>query len=218
MTRPGRLILAVGTSTEIGKTWVGVETLRAIRARQPGLVVSARKPVQSYESDEADRGVTDADLLAGVTGESPTAVCPAQRWYGVPMAPPMAAEALGKQPFSVADLIGELAWPDEPAANLGWVETVGGPRSPMAEDGDAVTFAAVIDPDEVVLIADAGLGTVNAVILSAAPLSHWPVTVILNRFDPTMQLHQLNVDWLRTREGLEVVTDPEALALVLLNR
>ena len=35
--------------------------------------------------------------------------------------------------------------------------------------------------------------------------------VYLNRFDPGVELHARNHDWLVTREGLEVVTDPEAL-------
>ena len=40
----------------------------------------------------------------------------------------------------------------------------------------------------------------------------------LNRFDPGDDLHRRNRDWLVTREGLEVVTDPEALADFLLER
>jgi hypothetical protein len=35
--------------------------------------------------------------------------------------------------------------------------------------------------------------------------------VFLNRFDPADQLHVANAEWLRTREGLEVFVDLEAL-------
>ena len=35
--------------------------------------------------------------------------------------------------------------------------------------------------------------------------------VYLNRFDERDELHRANRDWLATREGLEIVTDPEAL-------
>jgi hypothetical protein len=40
--------------------------------------------------------------------------------------------------------------------------------------------------------------------------------VHLNRFDADNELHVRNASWLRTREGLEIVTDPEALANLLL--
>jgi hypothetical protein len=38
----------------------------------------------------------------------------------------------------------------------------------------------------------------------------------MNRFADADDLHRRNRDWLRTREDLEVVTDPEALAARLL--
>jgi hypothetical protein len=43
-------------------------------------------------------------------------------------------------------------------------------------------------------------------------LERWPCVVALNRYDDADDLHRRNAQWLRTREGLEVVTDPEALA------
>jgi len=61
-------------------------------------------------------------------------------------------------------------------------------------------------------VADAGLGTINAVRLCATPLARWPLVVALNRYDERDELHRRNAQWLRTREGLDVVTDPEALA------
>jgi dethiobiotin synthetase len=208
--RPDRLALVVGTATEIGKTWVGGRTLALLRDR--GMQVSARKPAQSFDPD--DPGPTDAAVLAGATGEDPGDVCPAHRTYAVPMAPPMAADALHRPVPTLAELVDELAWPD-PVPELGWVETVGGPRSPIASDGDAVDLCDLLDPDVVVLVADAGLGTVNAVLVSVAPFEGRPVIVILNRFDPAVDLHRRNREWLRTREGLEVVVDPEALAELL---
>ena len=41
------------------------------------------------------------------------------------------------------------------------------------------------------------------------------VVVYLNRYDPDNDLHVRNHDWLATRVGLEVVTDPEALEEVV---
>jgi dethiobiotin synthetase len=90
--------------------------------------------------------------------------------------------------------------------DLGLVETVGGPRSPIAHDGDGVDLAQLLVPDAAVLVADAGLGTINAVRLSVAVLAPVPVVVLLNRFDPSAPLHESNRRWLADVDHLEVVT------------
>jgi dethiobiotin synthetase len=208
VTRPNRLILAAGTATDIGKTWVGGQVLGRLHAA--GVTVAARKPAQSADAD--DPGPSDADVLAAATGEPVETVCPPHRWYTVAMAPPMAADALGLTVPTLADLVAELVWPDGATLDLGWVETVGGPRSPIGSDGDAVDLADAIDPDLVVLVADAGLGTVNSVRLGVDVFSPRPVVVFLNRYDTDDDLHRRNLDWLRTRERLEVVVDLEALS------
>lgn len=208
MTQPERLVLVAGTATDIGKTWVGGQVLQGLRSA--GVTVTARKPAQSAEAD--DPGPSDAAVLAAATGEPVEEVCPPHRWYTVAMAPPMAADALGLPVPTLADLVAELTWPDGPARQVGWVETVGGPRSPIGADGDAVDLAEHLDPDLVVLVADAGLGTVNSVRLGVDVFARWPVVVFLNRFDPDDDLHRRNLDWLRTRERLEVVVDLEALS------
>lgn len=207
MTRPATLVVVLGTGTEVGKTWVAGRLLAQLGA--DGVAVAARKPAQSAEPD--DPGPSDADVLAAATGEDPLVVCPAHRRYQRAMAPPMAAATLGLAPFTIADLAGEITWPD--GVDLGLVETAGGGASPAADDGDSIDLAHAVAPDHVVLVADAGLGTINGTVLTLRALTtDAPVTVILNRFDPTDDLHAANRDWLRTREGLDVVTDVEALA------
>ena len=198
-------IAVVGVATDVGKTWVGARLLEALRAE--GLVVAARKPVQSFEP--GSDGGTDADVLAAATGESPGDVCPPHRWYPVAMAPPMAADALGRDPFGAADLLGELAWPDQ--IDVGLVETVGGARSPLSADADSATFARLVEPDRTLLVADAGLGTINAVRLSVDALSGLDPLVYLNRYDDANDLHQRNRAWLTDRDRLQVVTGAHAL-------
>jgi len=199
--RPEQLVLVTGTGTDVGKTWVAAAWLSTLT-----VTTAARKPVQSFSP--GDR--TDADVLAAATGEAPETVCPRHRWYEVPMAPPMAADVLGRPQFTVADLVGEIAWPS-PTVAVGVVEGVGGPRSPIASDGDGVDLARALQPDRVVLVADAGLGTINAVRLCATALGGWPLTVFLNRFDDGDDLHCRNRDWLRDVAKLQVVTDVAAL-------
>ena len=129
--RPAVVVLVVGTGTEVGKTWVAERLLRAWRAA--GLAAAARKPAQSFAPGDA---TTDAERLGAASGEGAETVCAPHRWYPVPMAPPMAAEALGRVPSTLVDLVGEVIWPPL-QADIGLVETAGGVRSPQAVDGGA---------------------------------------------------------------------------------
>jgi dethiobiotin synthetase len=203
-------VLVTGTGTGIGKTWVTAELATALRRRS--IPVAARKPVQSFEPD--DETPTDAEVLSAATGEEPHTVCPPRRSLPRAMAPPMAAAALGSPPFTVAELASETV-DSAPTGAIVLVESVGGVRSPLAADGDTVALARLLQPAAVVLVADAELGTINLVRLSIEALGAARVVVYLNRFDPGVELHARNHDWLVKREGLEVVTDPEALEGVI---
>ena len=194
-------MLVAGTGTEVGKTWTAAAWLSSLDVPR-----AARKPVQSFTPGEK----TDAEFLAAATGEDVHDVTPAHRWYEVPMAPPMAVDVLGRPSFTVAELVGEIHWPDARVA-VGVVESVGGVRSPIAVDGDTVTLAHALQPDRVVLVADAGLGTINSVRLSVGALDDFAVTVFLNRFDGAEDLHRRNRDWLRDIDKLEVVTAVDGL-------
>jgi dethiobiotin synthetase len=204
--RPDLLIAVLGTGTEVGKTWVAGQLLADLRAR--GLVVAARKPVQSFDPD--DPGPLDAEVLAAATGEPVDEVCPAHRCLPLAMAPPIAADALGLPPFTVADLCSEVAWPD--GADVGLVETVGGPCSPVAADGDSLDLAVSLWPDVVVLVADAGLGAINAVELCRRTVPLRPMVIVLNRLVPGDRLHEENVVWLRRDRGTTVVSDTASAA------
>ncbi len=211
--RPQQLIVVVGTGTEVGKTYVSSRLLRDLRAS--GLDVAARKPVQSFDPDDP---YTDAHLLADASGESPTDVCPRHRWYPLPMAPPMAADALARPQFSLEDLASEIQWP-LPAPNVAFVETVGGVRSPMASNGDAISLIELLQPDIVLLVADAGLGTINDVTLCLEAINSGahvatPV-VVLNRFDPSDDIHRRNRDWLTSHLDVDVLSSvPTVLAKI----
>lgn len=203
MTRPGRLFVVVGTGTEVGKTWVGARALEAWRAS--GRTVGARKPVQSF--DPSAGGPTDAEVLARATGEDPSDVCAPERTLPLPVAPPMAAAALGRAPIHLAALVAAATWPA--GLDVGLVETVGGVRAPIADDGDSRDLARALAPDLVLLVADAGLGTISDVRLAADALAPLPVAVVLNRFDPSDGLHARNAEWLAGRDGLFVAVASE---------
>jgi dethiobiotin synthetase len=202
------LVVCAGTATDIGKTWVGATVLGRVRAR--GVSVSARKPAQSFAPGPGS-GPTDATVLAAATGEDEESVCPPHRSYPIAMAPPMAASVLGLPAPRLAELVSELRWPSPPPS-IRWVESVGGVRSPIADDGDTVSLCHALHPDLVVLVADAGLGTINAVLTSVAPLSDHRVVVLLNRYDAGDDLHRRNLDWLEARCGMDILIDVDDLA------
>jgi dethiobiotin synthase len=200
--RPAHLVTVVGTGTEVGKTWVAVRLIEAWRSQ--GRNVAARKPVQS---GEASTGMDDAALLAAASGERTERVCPMHRRYPLAMSPPMAADALGLPPITVAALVSETTWPD--GCEVGLVETAGGVRSPQAHDADAAALAGALGADVVVLVADAGLGTINASRLAQESLDRAGFTrsvVVLNRFVDADDLHRRNRDWLAERDGFAVCT------------
>jgi dethiobiotin synthetase len=209
------LVVITGTGTDVGKTWYGAALARALHSRGVGVI--ARKPVQSFDVGDDTAKKTDADVLADATGRPAVEICPEHRWYPCAVAPPMAAEILGRPPFTIADLaIEQLSTLESASASaIVLVEGAGGPRSPLADDGDTVDLANALDADAVVLVSDARLGAINAVRLAAAPFAPRPLIVALNRYDAADDLHCRNAAWLQTREGLEVVTSPEALAVVL---
>jgi dethiobiotin synthetase len=210
------IVLVTGTGTEVGKTWFAAATIEALRAR--GHAVFARKPVQSFAP--GDRHPTDADVLARATGEDTDAVCPAHRRLPMAVAPPMAAAELGLPAFTIAELVTEIriSLPVDHRDVIVVVEGAGGVRSPIADDGDTVALAHALAADRVVIVADAGLGTINAVRLTVAALSSWTPVVALNRYDDGNELHGANRVWLEERDGFTVVTSPAQLADELTRR
>jgi dethiobiotin synthetase len=213
VSRPDRLVVVTGTGTEVGKTWWTAAVARSLRAI--GRRVEARKPVQSFAPGDDAAGLTDAQVLAAVTDADPETVCPLHRWLATPMAPPMAAAALGLEPFTVADLAAEITSPT--GTDLGLVEGAGCLRSPLAADGDTRDLVAALAPDAVLVVADVGLGVIHQVrvvadALTAVGLDPTRMVVAANRFDAGNPLHRANVAWLREHDGRSVVTDPGELA------
>jgi dethiobiotin synthetase len=207
--RPTRLIVVVGTGTDVGKTWVSAHLLTDLR--QSGVTVAVRKPAQSFDPRDDAEGL-DSAVLGAASGEPPEVVCLPHRNYEVAMAPPMAASFLDRPAFTIDDLLAEMTWPMD-RVGVGLIETAGGVRSPQAGDGDAVPMVESLAPDLVLLVADAGLGTINSVRLSLEALSgdcnfSTEIVVILNRYSESNELHVLNHRWLTEHDGHRVLAVP----------
>jgi len=208
MHRPKHLIGILGTHTEVGKTFVTAGWLAHLRAQ--GFTVAARKPVQSFHESDT---TTDATQLAHATGEAEIQVCLPHRRYALAFAPPMAADALRRPRIEMSELLTEMVWPAD--VDVGVVETVGGLRSPLAHDGDSIELLIQLQPNGIVLVADAGLGTLNAVRLSLGCLPKVKTLVFLNRYDATNELHRLNRRWLHERDAVQTAVTIQELDTLL---
>lgn len=196
-----------GTGTEVGKTWVAARLATSLRAA--GIPTSARKPVQSFDRADA---LTDAEVLAKASGEAPEQVTPEHRWYPVAMAPPMAAEVLEMPDIRMQELVGEISMPEEGACI---VEGVGGPRSPLAHNGDTTSLARALEADLVTIVSPPGLGAINSVMLAVGAFAPLRSIVLLNRFDPLDDLHVRNRKWLQDRFARTVFTEMDELTLLV---
>ena len=202
---PDAVVFVAGTGTEVGKTWVAAELAQVLRDRE--CAVAACKPIQSYDPDEA--GPTDAAALAAATGQHPDDVCPPEHTYPVPLAPPMAAGKLGR----ICPTVDELAAGCRFGAtvDIGLVEGVGGLYSPLASDGHNLDLIERIEPDLIIVVASAALGGIHDSMACTLPLSAYRHAVFLNRFDPRIEIHALNLQWLHDA-GLAVATNLSEMA------
>ncbi len=203
------IVVVKGATTGAGKTWV---TTRLAAALRGSMSVAVRKPVESF----ADGDERDSELLASAGGESPDIICPPHRRYELAMAPPIAASILGRPPISMADLESEMGL-DALDVHLVLVEGVGGPYSPLAEDGDTATLAAAVGAALVISVVDASLGAINSAIAVAKAFPGAEVLTFLNRYDEADEVHTTNAEWLE-RSGHLVYRTVDELADALRSR
>ena len=164
--RPDRVVLVCGTGTEVGKTWVAARLLVELRARgrtrggpQAGPVLRRRSARRAPRRRHRRRGA------GGRLGRAPGRRVPL-----LPLLPPGHGPAHRRpRPSDCRRSPWPTWWGSWPGpterVDVGVVETAGGVRSPQADDGDVCDLVAALGPDLVVLVADAGLGTINSIRL-----------------------------------------------------
>ncbi len=152
-----------GTDTGVGKTHVAAALLRACRQRD--LSVAALKPAESG----CPTSTTPADglLLREAAGldDVPLPVIVPHR-YLTPVAPAVAARLEGR-PFSLPLVRDCLATLTSRAPDLLLVEGAGGLLVPYSDDLLAADLAAALDLP-LLIVARAGLGTINHTLLTIA--------------------------------------------------
>lgn len=203
----GGLVLVTGTDTGVGKTVVTAAVAAA--ARRAGRTVAVVKPAQTGTAASAPTDVAEVVRLAAPD----RAVTLAE--YPEPLAPLMAARHAGAAPLRLDDVV-PLTRELTAGYDLVLLEGAGGPRVPLGERADGggwtlLDLAAAVDPRAVVVVARAGLGTLNHTALTLAELARadLPAAVVIGAWPERPELvHRSNLAELR--DGLHHSCGPGA--------
>ncbi|MCB0940940.1 MAG: ATP-dependent dethiobiotin synthetase BioD [Mycobacterium sp.] len=154
-------VVITGTNTGVGKT-VATAAL-ACHARVAGRTVTVCKPVQTGTAD-GDDDLAEIGRLAGVTGLVGVAR------YPQPLAPVAAAEEAGLPLPSGSDLLAAIRAADTPGG-LTLVEGAGGLLVEIGADGVTLRDLAIELAAPALIVAEAGLGTLNHTALTLEALA-----------------------------------------------
>ncbi|MEV0189793.1 dethiobiotin synthase [Kitasatospora purpeofusca] len=170
----GRVLFVTGTGTEVGKTvTTAAVTASALRA---GLRVAVLKPGQTGVAPEEPGDADEVRRLAGPAAPAPDALTLRElARYPEPLAPDTAARRSGLPCLAPEDVAKEVAALAE-RHDLVLVEGAGGLLVRYDEQGRTLAdqARAVRElglPAEVLLVATAGLGTLNTTALTAEALA-----------------------------------------------
>ena len=199
-------VFITGTSTEVGKTFVGVAIARALTQRN--IKVIPRKPIESgCLKQGAELIPQDASALkkAADYQGSLSDVCPYR--FEPPISPVRAAH-LANKILTTEQLVNICLQGSEEGFVL--VEGAGGFYSPLAENGLNADLALALQLP-VLLVADNKLGTLSQVLLNveAIQMRGLQLTgVVLNSLNDEVNEHMDNAADLRERLDCPVFTSP----------
>ena len=163
-----RDLLVTGTDTAVGKTMIASALVMALRAR--GLRALGFKPV---ETGIVDAATSDSSLLAAASGEDNVLARPLLQ-LPEPLAPAVAAER-AKVPFDPDHIETRIKTLREDGYTL-VVEGAGGVMVPLAWGYTVLDLAQACDLDAVV-VARAGLGTLNHVAMTVMMLRSYQIPI-----------------------------------------
>ena len=157
------VVIVTGTGTGVGKT-VATAAL-ASHARTAGFDVAVCKPVQTGAGDDGD-GDDDLAEIGRLSGA--TELVSVAR-YPEPLAPAAAAESAGRSLPSAGEILDAVRSVDRPG-RLTLVEGAGGLLVEIAGDGVTLRDLASELRAPLVVVCEAGLGTLNHTALTLEAL------------------------------------------------
>ncbi|MEK3885115.1 dethiobiotin synthase [Paenibacillus sp. PL2-23] len=166
-----RGIFVTGTDTGVGKTVVTAAVAAALREK--GWHAGVWKPVQS--GGLMGNGMTDAECLLRWTGldEQPEAIAPFS--WEAPLAPMLAARLAGLT--LTLEMVMSAGEPLAQRYETLLIEGAGGVAVPLAEDALIVDLMAKLQVPALI-VARAGLGTINHTLLTAAFLRQRQIPIV----------------------------------------
>lgn len=203
-----RNLFVVGTGTDIGKTYVTGLMLKKLREGRGS--AAYYKAAMSGNDRRPDGSLIPGDALhvKSVSGiEQPLEeMCPYV--YETAVSPHLAARMEG----SPVDMERVLEGFDAVCGSYDYVtaEGSGGIICPLRFDGQELWLEDFIKARDMhcLMIADAGLGTINSVVLTAEYMKARQIPVkgiIYNRYQPGNVLHEDNLFMCEYRTGLKVL-------------
>lgn len=211
LTTPG--LFVTGTGTDVGKTTVACAILAAWRERARRARLGVCKPFSSGCARDREGLLSeDAQSLARAAGCAAPRSVVSPVCYAPPLAPAVAAEAEDRGPDWTAVSAALTALDRDHDAVL--IEGVGGTRVPLdpayprfmvAEFARALAYPVLV-------VADAGLGTLNHTLLTIECLTNLEcrvVGLVLNDCEPgddgTDPSRRTNARWLERLTGVKVL-------------
>lgn len=162
-------IFIAGTDTDVGKTYTAAQIARSLHKQ--GIAVGVYKPVASgcVRSANAELIAEDAVQLWEAAGQPRTLaeVCP-QR-FELPLAPPEAAAAEGKEVDPQLLISGLDSWRQDSEVLI--VEGAGGLFSPLAEGLLNIDLAKQVG-GKLVIVAANRLGVIHQTLATCAAAAH----------------------------------------------
>lgn len=200
-------IFITATGTDVGKTYITARIIKGLIAQ--GINAGYYKAALSGTEVKAGKKIAgDAAYVfrfAGLKGEPNQAVT---TMLDYPASPHLAAQMENKR-ITLASIIQDF---DRAASTYDYVvmEGSGGIICPLNLEGTTLMLVDVIKALalEIVIVADAGLGTINSTLLTleyARSMKIGTRCIVLNRFDESSAVHCDNKKVIETMTGLEVL-------------
>ena len=189
-----------GSDTDAGKTYVGCQIVRQLRAAD--ILLETRKPAESgcLPRDDGALETRDAAALRDANGRRESIERIAPYRLRAALAPHRAARLEGRE-IRLAQLV-EACKLTDPGARL-IVEGAGGFYSPLAEDGLNADLAMALRLPVVVVVRDR-IGAVNQALMTIEAVTGRGLevaAVVLNRVDAEIEANMDNAsdlsDWCR---------------------
>ncbi len=199
-------VFITGTSTEVGKTFVGTALARALTQRN--IKVIPRKPIESGCTKHNGELIPQDAVALKEAADYPgllSDVCPYR--FEPPISPVRAAH-LANKILTTEQLVNICLQGSEEGFVL--VEGAGGFYSPLAENGLNADLAVALQLP-VLLVADDKLGTLSQVLLNveAIQMRGLPLAgVVLNTINEVQNDYMDNTADLRERISCPVYTNP----------